>query len=111
MEMSKKSIDVYTEKLRQRNSQMTGRRARGGLSKSFGRQWIIAIRKADARYDLAQIGSVQTDTYEHQESTSGDESGDDRPLAAPHKIDSSKERLPPKSENAIKALVEIRAES
>ena len=34
----------------------------------------------------------------------------DRRLA-PHKINGSKKRLPPKSENAIKAIVEIRAES
>ena len=34
----------------------------------------------------------------------------DRRLA-PHKIDGPKKRLPPRSENAIKALVKIRAES
>lgn len=156
MEMSKKSIDEYTEKLRERYSRMTGRRARGtlldeyieitGYERKYATKVLGGIRRKSPgksqRGKKAKFkpsaGAALKELWLAMDQPCGKRMRDmislwsdhfkgihtstrkallemspatiDRWLA-PHKINGSKKRLPPRSENAIKALVEIRAES
>ena len=65
MEMSKKSIDEYTEKLRERYSRMTGRLARGKLLDeytevtSFERKYAIKVLGGTRRQITTADSSCQ----------------------------------------------------
>ena len=156
MEMSKKSIEEYTEKLRERYARMTGRRAKGILldeyiaNTGFERKYAIKVlggsrRKAPGRSQRGKkakfqpcVGKALETLWWAMDQPCGKRMRDMIPLwldhlKGPHKstreallkmspatidrwltplkVDGPKKRLPPRSENAIKALVEIRAES
>ena len=156
MEMSKKSIDEYTQKLRERYSRMTGRQAKGKLLdeyiavSGYERKYAIKVLGGTRRKTLGKsqrgkkckftpaVGKALKTLWWAMEQPCGKRMRDMIPLwiddlkgvrkttresvlkmspstidrwLAPHKIDGPKKRLPPRSENAIKALVEIRAES
>ncbi|MDC0302700.1 transposase family protein [bacterium] len=156
MEMSKKSVDEYTEKLRERYARMTGRQAKGKLLDEytavtgFERKYAIKVlggsrrkasgksRRGRKRKFTPAVGKALKTLWQAMEQPCGKRMRDmiplwiedlkgahkttresiikmspatiDRWLAA-HKVDGPNKRLPPRSENAIKALVEIRAES
>ena len=156
MEMSKKSIDEYTEKLRERYSRMTGRQARGKILDEyievtgFERKYAIKVlggtrrktteksqRGKKAKFKPA-AGKVLEELWWAMDQPCGKRMRDMIPLwldhfkrihkstregvlkmspatidrwLAPLKAAGGKKRLPPRSESAIKALVEIRAES
>ena len=54
MEMSKKSIDEYTQKLRERYSRMTGRRARGKLLDEY-----IEVTGYERKYATKVLGGIR----------------------------------------------------
>lgn len=156
MEMSKKSVDEYTEKLRERYARMTGRQAKGKLLDEytavtgFERKYAIKVlggsrrkasgksRRGRKRKFTPAVGKALKTLWQAMEQPCGKRMRDmiplwiedlkgahkttresiikmspatiDRWLAA-YKVDGPNKRLPPRSENAIKALVEIRAES
>jgi len=154
--MSEKSIEEYTEKLRERYGRMTGRQARGKVLDEyievtgFERKYAIKVlggkrrrgsgasRRGRKRTYEESSGVVLKELWLAMEQPCGKRMRDmiplwlghvqgltvtnrkdllrmspvtiDRWLSA-HKVDGAKRRLPPKSQNGIKALVEIRAES
>lgn len=156
MEMSKKSIDEYTQKLRERYSRMTGRQARGKILDEyigvtgFERKYAIKVlggtrRKTSGKSQRGKktkfkpaMGKVLEELWWAMDQPCGKRMRDMIPLwlnhfkgihkstresvlkmspatidrwLAPRKVAGAKKRLPPRSESAIKALVEIRAES
>lgn len=156
MEMSKKSIDEYTEKLRERYSRMTGRKARGKILDEyigvtgFERKYAIKVlgrtrRKSSAKSQRGKkakykpaVGKALEELWWAMDQPCGKRMRDMIPLwlddfkgvdqstkegllqmspatidrwLAPRKVAGAKKRLPPRSENAVKALVEIRAQS
>lgn len=156
MDMSKKSIEEYTEKLRERYSRMTGRQARGKVLDEyiaitgFERKYAIKVlggtrrqlagtsqRGKKSKFQPA-VGKVLAELWWAMEQPCGKRMRDMIPLwldyvkgihkrtrkgvlqmspatidrwLAPQKVAGAKKRLPPRSESAIKALVEIRAQS
>ncbi len=59
MEMSKKSIDDYTEKLRERYSRMTGRQARGKILDEY-----IEVTGFERKYAIKVLGGTRRRTAE-----------------------------------------------
>lgn len=156
MEMSKTSIEEYTERQRERYARMVGRKAKGALLDDyisvtgFERKYAIKVlrgsrrkppgksRRGRKRKFTAAVGEALKTLWLAMEQPCGKRMRDMIPLwiddfkgihsttrqsllemspatidrwLAPHKVGGPKKRLPPKSDNAIKALVEIRAES
>ena len=156
MEMSKKSIEEYTEKLRERYARMSGRQARGAvldeyiLVTGFERKYATKVLggKRRKRSSTSQrgrkakfkssAGKALKNLWLSMEQPCGKRMRDMIPLwiddfkgihnttrkallamspatidrkLAPHKVNGPKKRIPPRSDSAIKALVEIRAES
>lgn len=156
MEMSKKSIDEYTEVLRERYSRMTGRQAKGKLLDEyiavtgFERKYATKVlggkrRKSPGKSQRGKkrkfspaVGKALKTLWQAMEQPCGKRMRDMIPLwiddlkgihqttrgsilkmspatidrwLSPYKVNGPKKRLPPRSENAIKNLVEIRAGS
>ena len=62
MEMSKKSIDEYTQKLRERYSRMTGRQARGIILDEY-----IGITGFERKYAIKVLGGSRRKTSERSQ--------------------------------------------